>query len=154
MLSALTGCIKSADNSSQVMIADHEASTIENCFSSLVAGPRSSSGKLETVSFAHGICQGSSKALDKLTEQKTVVVIKDNQAHTVPVYIQGKDVIVSLEGLETKIGSVSKNPDDAELILNTGTRLELAIETSAGKVEVWKPGTASKGKEFIRLYLN
>jgi len=153
MLSALTGCIKTADNS-EVRVADHEAQTIDNCFSSLVAGRQTSSGKLETVSFAHGICQGSSKALDKLSEQKSITIHKDSQDYEASLYIQGKDVIANLDGLNVKIGTVNKNPDDAELSLNVGSKLELAIIASDGKTSVWSPSSSAKGKEVIRLTIN
>lgn len=155
MLSALTGCIKSSDHtSSEILALDHEAPAVENCFTSLVAGPKSSSGKLESVAFAHGICQGSSKALDKLSEHQTIVVVKDNQSYTAPLYIQGQDVVANLEGLNVKIGSVSNNPDDAELALSPGSKLELVTEEADGETQIWNPGSAAKGKEFIRLHLN
>lgn len=153
MLTALTGCIKTADNS-EVTVADHEAQVTENCFSSLVAGPRTSSGKLEKISYAHGICQGSSRALDKLSEQTSITIIKGGQEYDAAVYIQGQDVIANIDGLNVKIGAVSKNPDDAELSMNVGSKLELAVVSSDGKSTKWIPGSTAKGKEIIRLTIN
>lgn len=153
MLAALTGCIKTSENS-EVTVADHESAVTENCFSSLIAGSKTSSGRLEKVSFAHGICQGSSKALDKLSEQTSITIIKDRQEYDAALYIQGNDVIANIDGLNVKIGFVSKNADDAELSMNIGSSLELAIIGSDGTSSSWEPGTTAKGKEVIRLTIN
>lgn len=152
MLTALTGCIKTSDNS-EVNIADHEAQTTENCFSSLIAGPKSADGKLEKVYFAHGICQGSSKALDKLSEQSSITIIRDQQEHDAVLYIQGQNVIANVDGLNVNIGTISKNPDDAELSLSTGTNLDLIVIGSDGKSTIWTSGSTIEGKEIIRLTL-
>lgn len=151
LLAVITGCMQS-NETSRLATADHEAETIEDCFTTLLAGSRSESGKLESVSFAHGICQGKSKALDKLSTHPTVTVVKEGTAYETHLYGKGQEVYASLEGLNAKIGNLSNDTDSSELQLIANAHLELAIETSNG-IELWSPTTSVQGKEFIRIQL-
>lgn len=152
VLSAFTGCIKSTETS-ELAIADHEAVTIEDCFSTLLAGPRDQSGKLERVSFAHGICQGNSKALDKLSSHANVIIIKDGTSYVSSLHMQGQDVTARLDGLTVKIGRLDSDADSSELLLVNNARLELAVD-SANNIQVWSPSNSVQGRESIRIHIN
>lgn len=152
MLTVFSGCTKSVDQS-EVQAVDHELQANADCFVSLIAGPKMADGKLETVSFAHGLCQGSSRALDKISKQKSVILVKNGETKEAQIYIEGNNVIAKTKDDKTVIGALSKNPDDAELALNLSVKLELLINSSSGSATVWKMGSDVKGQESIRLTL-
>ncbi len=150
MLAAFSGCTKSA-NQSEVQAADHELQANEDCFSSLIAGNKLADGKLESVSFAHGLCQGTSRALDKISKQKNILLVKDGKSSEADIYIDGNNVVAKTKDDKIVIGALSKNPDDAELALNLGAKVELLVGADLSSQSVWKRGSNSQGQETIRI---
>jgi len=152
MLAAFSGCTKSADQS-EVHAGDHELQANDDCFTSLIAGNKAPNGKLETISFAHGICQGSSRALDKISEQKTIFLVANGETREAEVFIENTNVVAKIKEEKIVIGALSKNPDDAEIAINLGTKIELLVSNDSGVPTVWRKGTESKGQESIRITL-
>ena len=108
-------------------------------------------GKFEEVHFYNGNCADGTRALNKLSMKQDVLVIKGATRDRSPLLTDGKQVFVSVNDEQIKIGDLS-GPEGFEL--DQTISFDLMVYDKDGNAKAWKFGDkAQYAKEEIAVFL-
>ena len=85
---------------------DHTLETTFDCFTVLIPGAKIGN-QYKEVYFGNGECQGSSKALGKMSAQSKVVIFRDGERFDSPLTVSGNNITADLGGESVLVAQLS-----------------------------------------------